>query len=155
MRRRLRAHHQAVLLDGVVDLVQGGPGLDGRGPAAGIDLDDLVTVFGAVQDDRLVAALPGQAGPAPAGQHRDIELPASADGRVRRPRHHDADRRLAVVRPVMRVRAAGPRIEPHLPVDGFLESVLELFGIHRSGQPSRTRGSTSVTCHAGRLPGEP
>jgi hypothetical protein len=47
----------------------------------GIQLDDLVHVFGKVQHDGDIAALSGQAGPGSSRQDRSAVLPARGHGR--------------------------------------------------------------------------
>src|SRR5689334_23305766 len=82
----------------------------------------------AVDDDGLVARLPGEARAATARQHRHAVLATDRDGRHDRidgARHDDADRRVPVVRRIGRVQRARPAVEAHLSVDVLAQRALE------------------------------
>src|SRR5207253_4247580 len=93
-----------------------------------IDLDQPVQVLGEVDDDGDVAGLSGKAGAAAVGEYRRAVVAADAhrlDDVVGRPRNHDPNRKLPVVRTACRVERAVTGPEPHLAFYGAHEIVLE------------------------------
>ncbi len=114
MRRRVRRERQVVALRGVAQVVEHDARLDARRPRDGIERDDAVQVFREVDDDRDVAALPGEARAAAAREHRRTSLAAGGQ-RLRhvvdRARNDDTDRHLAIVGAVGRVERAAAVVE--------------------------------------------
>ena len=103
--------------------------LDTGKPPAGIDLEDLIHVLGEVQHDGDIAALSRKARARPSSQHRGIEFPARRHCRnhvFRIARDHEANRNLAVIRPVRRVEGAAPAIETHLAPQRALQLAFQL-----------------------------
>ena len=116
---RAGADHQPVARQRVVHLVQRRARLHHGRPGRRVGRFQPVAVLGPVDHHCLVAALPGQAGAAAAGQHRHVVLPAHRERGHRRvdvPGHHHPDRDLAVVGGVGGVRGAGAGVEPDFPV---------------------------------------
>jgi hypothetical protein len=113
-----------VLGEGGVQVAQVGAGLRAGDAPLGVDLVDPVHVPGKIEDDRLVDRLAGEAGPAPAREHRHVPVGTQRDGgcHVRgRLREDDPDRRHLVGAGVGRVQLAGVLVEAHLAVDAPLE----------------------------------
>src|SRR6185437_2006324 len=128
--------------------------LDARQLTIRVNFQHAVEVLRAVEHDRSVTTLPGEAGSPTAIEQRRAVLVADGDRRqhiVRRARDDDADGRLAVVRGVGGVEGARAVIEAHLACHGALQRLLQPTPIY-SGQrlftPPRIRWSL-------RSPGSP
>ena len=103
----------------------------------GIDLEHPVHVLGEVHHDRDVAALPGQAGAAPAGDHRRAERARGRHGMhhvVQIARQDDADRHLAVVGAVGGVEGSAALVEAHLTPDPVRERPGQARAVHPAGR---------------------
>ena len=125
---RFRPVPQPVHRQPGVEFVQHDAGLDHTRRRDGVNGDEPVTVLGEIQHHRDVAALPGQARSAAAGQHGHTLFAAHRDRRHRRrhrPGNDHADRDLPEVRRIGGVRRAGPRVEPHLPVHPIAQRRLQ------------------------------
>ena len=108
---------QTMGLEPPVELIEHDAGLDHAAGVGDIELDDVIEIFRAVDDERFVDGLAGLRGPAAARQHRDAFLPGERDsplGLCDRARQNDAHRHDLVVRGVGRIAAAGEAVEPHL-----------------------------------------
>jgi hypothetical protein len=117
--RRLRPVFQLVPLQLPVELVEHDARLDHADAGLFVDRQQLVAVLRPVDHDRLVAALPGQAGAAAPGERGHGQLAADrdrGDARSDGARDHDPDRHLPEVGRVGRVGAAASRVEPDLAV---------------------------------------
>ena len=127
VRRGLRAEDQAAGQGGV-EVVELDAGLDDAGARVLVDRHDPRAVLRPVDHHGGVAALPGEARAAAAGEHRDVVLAAHGerlDAGVDRPGDDHADRDLAVVRGVDGVRGARPGVEAHLAVDPLGQRAFE------------------------------
>jgi hypothetical protein len=128
---RFGSEHQVVVTAGAcVELVEHDAWLHDCPSAARVDRLHLVDVLGQVQQDSDVAALSGEAGAAPAGQHRRAVLPADLDRGdyvVNGARKDYSNRHLSIVGAVGRVERPAAHIEPDLP-----------------GQPARQRSGQAV-----------
>ena len=81
MRRRVRAEGQAATLGRTAQVVEHHARLDLGGPALGVDVDDTGHVTAHVDDDGLVAGLPGQACARAARQQRSPRFRSHAGPR--------------------------------------------------------------------------
>ncbi len=146
---RVGAEREAVLLRGPAQVVQHHPRFNPGHPPVRVDLGDPRHVARHVDDDRLVARLPGQAGPGPPGQERRPRLGGQAG---RRPDvvvvdgEDDAQGYVAVVRRIAGVGGPGRGVEADLaahragqrrPQGGAL-SFFELAGLSRHPRPGYT-----------------
>src|SRR5216117_4156180 len=105
--------------------------LDSREFFNRIDLNDPIHVFGVIDDDRDVAALPGETRASPARSDRRAELAAEREGFqniLLVARDDDAKRHLAVIRAVGCVESAVPVVETHFAFDFAVETVAEGLG---------------------------
>ena len=105
--------------------------LDSRELLDRIDLNDPIHVFGVIDDDRDVAALPGETRASPARSDRRAELAAERE-RLQNilfvARDDDAKRHLAIIRAIGGVESAVPVVEAHLAFDFAVEAVAEGLG---------------------------
>src|SRR5438477_13182645 len=79
MRRWIRTKGQVVLLGRGAQVVEDQTRLDPGKLALRVDRDDVPKILGEVENDRDVAALPGEARPGAAGQDRGADAPAYLD----------------------------------------------------------------------------
>ncbi len=108
---------QAVRLEPAVELVEHDAGLDHAAPAGDVELEDVVEMFRAVDDQRRVDGLAALRGAAAARQHAHALLARDRDralGLLDRARRHHAERHDLVVRGVGGVAAAGEAVERDL-----------------------------------------
>ncbi len=119
---------QAVRLEPAVELIEHDAGLDDAAPAGDVELDHMVEMFRAVDDQRRIDGLARLRGAAAARQHAHALL-ARQRQRVldllHRARHHHADRHHLVMRGVGGVAPARERIERHLAQESGLEPPFE------------------------------
>jgi hypothetical protein len=133
VRRRIGAEGEMVRLGGVSQIVEYDARLDPGEPLRGVDGQDMVEVFGVVDDHRSVAALARQARAAAARQEGRAMLAAERHGGEDIPdaaRDDDTDRHLSVVRAVGRIERSVAPAEPHFAGDATLQ---------RSGERRRLR----------------
>ena len=143
VRRRIGREGQVLLLGFLPQRVQHQPWLHARAAAGVIDVDDPVQVFRAVDDERDVAALAGQAGAAAAHRDRCAEFARGGDrlDHILCSAGHDhADRNLAVVGPVRRVERAAAAVETHFAADSpaqllFQSTRVQLLSFGRLARP--------------------
>ena len=130
------------------EVVEHHAGLDAREPPPGVDLENPVEVFRAIEHDRHVAALTREARSRPAGEDRRAVLAADLERRehvVTVPGDHDSDRHVAVVGGVRRVERAAAGVEADLATNRPGELVREgrrggIFVSRRSRDSSRPAG---------------
>src|SRR5581483_7865101 len=122
------------------EVVEDDARLDARRPRRRVDREHAIQVLREVDDDRDVRALAGEARPAAAREHRRAVVAADRHRRddvVDRPRDHDPDRHLPVVRAARRVEGAIPRPEPHLALELAAEVALEPVAVEPLERPRR------------------
>src|SRR5204863_7715161 len=133
------------------ELVADDAGLHASRPAFGIGFEDLAHELRVIEDDGDIARLTGQARPASPRQDRGIVLAAGGNHRLDVARvawQDDADRRLTVVRAVVRVDRAMPRVEAHLAPHLALEALpqgAKIDVIHATRLQRRAGGVRSRT----------
>src|SRR5260221_12225932 len=115
-------------LEPAVELIENDAGLDHAAPAGHIELDQVVEIFRAVEDERGIDCLPGLRGSGAAREHAHALLARNRYrvlGCLGRTRRDDADRHDLVVRAVGRIAAARERVELDLTQEMRLEPPLE------------------------------
>ena len=117
VRRGIGSEGEVPLLRLVAERVEHQAGLHARAPVLVVDLEDAVQVLRAVDDDRHIAALPGQAGAT--ATHRDGRAKVARRGHclhhvLHAARHHHPDGDLPVVGAIRRVEGAAAVVESHL-----------------------------------------
>ena len=133
MGRGIGAESEMMLLRGGAQIVEHHAGLNARPPRAGIEVNDATQIFRKIHDHSDVAALAGETRAAAARQH----------GRAIAARHrerfndvvgnfgdHDADRDLAVIRPVGGIERARAGIEAHFTANPAAEIGGETRRVH-------------------------
>jgi hypothetical protein len=118
---------EVVELGSVAETVEHDAGLHLDRALDGVDGRHAVHVFGEVEDDRGVAALPGERRSGPAGEEGGVELAAEVDGGDDVgfvAGDDEADGNLAVVGRVGGVEGAGGGIEADFAADDALQSLL-------------------------------
>ncbi len=156
MRGGLGTVAQAVRRELPVQVVQHDPGLDDAGAGVGVHRLHPRAVLRPVEDHTRVGALPGQARPAAAREHRRAELPRHGhrlDAGLRGARDDHAEGRLPEVRRVRGVGGPAPGVEADLPVHPVVQGRLQRGGVDGRrcpfardglGQIQRTHGHSSV-----------
>src|SRR5262249_13020503 len=127
MRRWIRAKGKVELVGALAQMVEHDSRLYPGVPIPRVDLDDLVEIFGEIDDHRNVAGLPRQAGAAAARQDRRAVLPGQCHGLnnvIDRAWDNNTDGRLSIVRAIHGVECAIAIIKAHLAADRRTE----LFG---------------------------
>ncbi len=140
---RIGAEREPVLAGRPPEVVEIAPRLDHRELRGGVDRADAVEVFREVDDDGDVRALAREARAATATRDRDPAAVTCGDRRdhvVDGAGHDDADRDLAVVGGVGRVRRAAPVVEAHLAGDRPVQLVGERAGVGIDTRRDRDRG---------------
>ena len=126
--------------------------LDPRQFRRGVDREDLVYRLGPVDDDRDVATTAGQARTAAPREDR-VAVTATDGDRLNYVadvlRDHDADRHLAVVRPVGDVEGATAGIEADLAADRLAQRGRERRGVNEEG-PDYLLAVSLDRCGSGR-----
>ncbi|PSK58278.1 hypothetical protein B0E38_01503 [Streptomyces sp. 111WW2] len=152
----LGAVAQAVRRELPVEVVEHDPGLDDAGAGAGVHGLHPGAVLRPVEDHARVGALPGQAGPATAREHRRAELPGHGHRLhpgLRGTRDDHAERGLPEVRRVRGVGGPAPGVEADLTVHPLAQGVPEGGGVDLRrcplardglGQVQRTHGHSFV-----------
>src|SRR5262249_37869752 len=103
-------------------------GLDHAAPAADVELDEMIEIFRAVDDERGIDGLTGLRGARPPRQHAHALLARKRKrvlGFLHRARRDDAERHDLVVRGVGGIAPARERVELHLAQEMCLEPSLE------------------------------
>src|SRR5262245_16968957 len=114
---------EVVLLSGLAHGIANHARLDRGCPPGGIQRYDAVKIFGEINDDADVAALPAKAGATATPQNGDTALLAGLHGRhdvVDGARNDDAHRHLPINGQVSGIEGATASVEPDLPSDGLL-----------------------------------
>src|SRR5207244_1666026 len=146
VRRRVGTEGQAVPpLRLLAEVVEHHARLHARQAPFGIDLDDAVQVLRAIDDDRDIRALAGEARTAAARQHGAVVLAAHRNGRLDvldRPGEDDADRNVAVVRAGGRVQHAVAGAEPDFALDLRAQRLCELG--HRTANATASASLNST-----------
>ena len=150
VRGRIRSEREVMPLRRFAKPIEHQSRLDPRLPAFRIERDQVAHVLRVVEDDRDVAALAGEARAAAACEHRRTMIAADRHRRdhiVGIARQDDADRDLAVVGRVGRVRGAAAAVEPHLAAHDAPEVGFEI-GHRRSKARATTLASVMPTIAA-------
>src|SRR5262245_28874182 len=119
---------QTVRLEAAIELVEHDPWLDHAAPAADVELDEMIEIFRAVDDERGIDGLAGLRGARSPRQHAHALLARKRErvlGLFHRARRDDADRHDLVLRGVSAVAPARERVKLHLAPEMRLEPPLE------------------------------
>jgi hypothetical protein len=142
--RRVGPEGESVFVGGLPQIVEHAAGPNPPEAILRIDLEDVIEVFREIDDDGDVAALTGKARPPAARENRRAELTRDRDriyDIVQVPRDNNANRRLAIVRAIGRVKRAAAVVETHFALD----SGAKCF---RQGRVPRSPGR-NPTCGCG------
>ena len=124
---RIRTKCQMVNFGALAQAVQHDPRLNARNSGARIELQNLVHVFGEIQNNRDIAALAGKARASPTRQNRSAIFSAcgyGCDHIIVVSRNHQADGNLTIVGSVCGVERATAAVEAHLSAHGPSKFVL-------------------------------
>ncbi len=131
---------QVMLLGGGAKVVEDYSRLNAGDAALGIDLENLRHVLREIEDDGHVAALAGQGSSASAGEERSVMVAAEGDGGEDVffvARNDYADRNLAVVGAVGRVKGAGAGVEADFSAEMAVKGGFEGRGVEVGGRGLR------------------
>jgi len=133
---RVGPHHEPVAAQITVYSIQSAPRLHLDSALLGVDVNDMIQIFGEIYDHRLVHCLPGQAGTTPAGQDGQIVLDAGGNsgqhillgfGDDHSQRHHFVDGGVGAV------EDAGGKIGFDLSGAALAQGVGKILNSFRSG----------------------
>src|SRR5260370_13760674 len=129
VRGRIGAKRQTVSCGGVAQPVQNDSGLNARKSRAGIDHENPIHVFGEIQHDGNIAALPGEARAGSPRQNRGAIRSACGDGCNHIfvvTRNHQPNRNPAIIRSIKGIECATASVETHLALHRSSELFLQL-----------------------------
>jgi hypothetical protein len=152
MRGRVGGEREVVLLRGLVHSIANYAELDRRCPPGGVKRHDTVEIFGEINDDSNVAALPSETGATAAPHNGHTALPAGLHGRydvVERTRNDHAHRHLPVHGQVGGIERATILVESDFPCNSPFSSYFQVespaigvLGFNRLG-----RMAPYTACH--------
>src|SRR5947209_18758889 len=119
---------QAVRLEPAIELAEHDAWLDHAAPAGDVELDEMIEIFRAVDDERGIDGLAGLRGTGSPRQHAHALLARKRERVLRffhRARRDDAERHDLVVRGIGGIAPARERVELHLAEEMRLEPPLE------------------------------
>src|SRR5262249_33887647 len=123
MGSRVGSEREVVPRSGLGHGIANHTGLDRRCPPGGVQRHDVVEIFGEINHDSDVAALPSKTGSTAATHNGDPALPAGPHSRhdiVEGARNDDAHRYLPVYGQVSSIEGATACVEPDFPCNGLL-----------------------------------
>src|SRR5262249_6799097 len=130
VRRRIGSKSEIELVRALAQMIKHHAGLHPRVFLLWIEFQDLIEIFGKINDDSNVATLSGEAGATTACQNRS----AITAGKRQRLDYiincfgnYNADRDLAIVGPIIGIERAAPLIKPSLATDAAAQVFCQGF----------------------------
>ena len=136
VRCRIGAEDEPVLSHRAIHLVEHDTGLDAHQFPLHVDVEDAVVILRAIDDDRDVAALPGETRAAAAAGDRCAKFPASRDRRDdvgAIARQNDANWDLAIIRAVGGIQCPVAVAEADFAADGGAQFFFQTARVHVRG----------------------
>ena len=140
VRRGIRTKGEVIFLCGIPQVVANDAGLNASDPARRIDFDQVVHVFGKIEQDSHVAALAGETRAATSRKNGSAKGSAKRDrflDILRIARNDHADRRLTVIGAIGRVESSTATIETNFAFDFPSEFGCERFRVDVCGHRGR------------------